>query len=640
MIVIYPAHKPQMKKLTISDFKGDHFDPIQIVESLISFDNKNPKKSLLDILEALNDCDSIVEAVFYKKEKNKRGIDSQKDAVLQELCKELKKEIKTIHLNEIGNSFHILEQKKAINELARIQKIIKYSIQMQDNAEQILSSLFNGENLEELKFLAEIIYAHTTFSKSKNYDVFIAYSKKLETKIGNCFKTALESQDIETSKMCFDILQTLDKEFTLIDEFLLAKDLFTSKMIVHPPALQKIELNHKEQKSDTFKIFLDQTEKIIGDNFGFICLVFGKDEYIDYILSKIYRTLISISLGDFLNVSNPPIFLKCLQSAFESIDCFGKSIKLLFQKFDYSSCTDDIFSRFIFTATLKEKQLFDEILDLFISGNKTLNSYSISGDDVAKSTDFIYIFNKMLTVIDGFITRSEMIYTKENQKDVLDRFSSKLCSLIEKMTVSYKLKLDLINDLIYMHLTNCKYFGDKGETMAKFNDKLVETISFEFDDQIQLSIQFLKGEISNLFFTQPNCHKKLEIYLKKLFASSGLMGEKNFKIFTYRIADVLCKLLYKQVQFVEVDEERLEKINLCIDDLFLSLPINCSSNFVTKFNHLKLFTSAIILDEDKFLDLISKNENSFNELEMKYLVKCRTKKASKKNLSPLLSKKK
>lgn len=619
-----------MRKLTISDFKVEEYDTIQIIEKLSSFDINNPKKTLLEILEASNDCDSIVEAIFYKKEKMKRGLDCQKDQILEELTKELKTEISGIHINEVGNSMFILEQRKVINELTRIKRILMYATQMKDQFEQILDGLLKSEDIEEWKFLADLIYTHITFSKSHEIEIFTVYSKKLEEKISDAFKKSISSGNIELSKACFEIAMILDKEFALIDEFLVIKNLFTSKMAVHPPIISKIELSGLQDNEHTFKAFLKDTETIIANNFDFICIIFGqKDEYIDYILSKIYRTLISINLGNFLNVSNPPIFLNCLQSAAESINSFGKVLKCFFQKFDYLSCTTDIFSVFIFTAILKEKQVFAEILDVYLNGLKALNSYSIGDEPVQKSNDFMFIFGKILIVINAFISRSEKLYSKEIYKEVLESFSNKMCSLVEKMTLKYKSKINLVNDLIYMYIANCRLFGDKGESLQKFNEKLKEAIAKEFEEQIQSSQLFLKNEISNLFFTQPDSHKKLQNYLERLFESQGLLGEKNFKVFACKIANSLYNFLYRQVQFININQEVLARMHRCIDDLFVCLPLVCSAVFLPKFNHLKNLTNAVIIGDSEFEKILSQVPNPFNESEIKYLSKCRSKKTAK-----------
>lgn len=619
-----------MRKLTISDFKTNSFDITQSIEKLSLFDLKDPKRTLLDILEASNDCDSIIEAIFYKKEKMKRGLDSQKEKILEELCIELQNEIENIRLSDNKNSISILEQRKLINELCRIKKILVYSIQMENQAELILDALIKSDDIDEWRLLAELIYAHTTFSKSIDLGIFITYSKKLEKRISETFETSIHTGDTQLSKACFEILAILDKEFCLIDEFLVIKNLFTSKMTVHPPMISKINLGSKENDTNTFTLFLKETEKIISDNYDFICLIFGQDdEYIDYIISKIYRTLISINLGNFLNVSNPPIFLISFQTAFEAVNAFGSAVGCLFQKFDYNSCAIDIFSGFLFTAALKEKQIFDEIFETYMNGSKSINTYSISGSKVEKSNDYLLIYQKLLTIIEAYITRGEKLYSKEIQKDILESFSNRLCLLVEKMTIKYKSKINLIQDLIYLHVSNCKLFKDKGESLSNFNKKLKEAIETEFENLIHLSTMFLRGEISNLFFNHPDCHINLRDYLKKLFESQGLMGEKNFKLMTFKITTSLYEFLYKQLQLININEENSKRISNAIDDLFICIPIACSSSFVPKFNHLKSLIAAVTLKQTEFEELLTKNKNLFNESELKFLRKARSKKPNK-----------
>ncbi len=191
--------------------------------------------------------------------------------------------------------------------------------------------------------------------------------------------------------------------------------------------------------------------------------------------------------------------------------------------------------------------------------------------------------------------------------------------------------MDLINDLIYFYVSNCKLLKDKGDSLANFNKKIQDTIQNEFEAQIQASTAFLKSEISNLTFVQPDCHIKLKNYLKKLFDSQGLIGEKNFKLMAYKIISSLYDLLCKQLQVINISEGNISTINDAIDDLFLSLPIMCSSFFVPKFNHFKSLTDALVLNQADFDELISKNKNDFTDSEVKYLKKIiiRSKRASK-----------
>ncbi len=124
------------------------------------------------------------------------------------------------------------------------------------------------------------------------------------------FQNALENDNISMCKSCFEILTIIDKQFALIDVFLFSTGLLNTNINVYPKPITSIDLTIDVLKDTTFDQLLKDIIKTLEDKYMVICQVFGlSDEYTEYIYSRITKTLISMNLGNFLNVFMSRLFI-------------------------------------------------------------------------------------------------------------------------------------------------------------------------------------------------------------------------------------------------------------------------------------------------------------------------------------------
>ncbi|ELA42797.1 uncharacterized protein VICG_00112 [Vittaforma corneae ATCC 50505] len=509
---------------------------------------------------------------------------------------------------------------------------MKYSLNIDKSEVQVLEALLNSEDTEDWMILAEMIYIHVNYGMGDKTN-FLNFSKKLEEKISNIFQESLNGNNLTACKTCFDILTTIEKQYALIDIFLLSKSLLTTDVNVYPQPLTTVDLSLKVLDNTTFEQFLKNVIQILEDNYIIICRVFGlSDEYCEYIFSKISKTLISMSLNSFLNVSSSSIYLICLQSAFVHLQSFGGFVKSLFPKIDFESSFHEIFSQFIYKAIMKETQIFEEVLEIYLSGAKTLNMYTLNGAKVAKTNNYVRIYENMFVLIDSFLNRREMLYSEENEVEVLKFCSKKLCILIDKMVSSSRDCWDTMKDLFHSYLLNKRFLGEKFQMFDTCNMKLTDATQQEFESMVGMIKTFMKGEILNMFFGEKGSHIKLLEYLRRIHEKSKELGERNTKILFYRILDIIYHLLYTQIQHINFDKSRLANVLQCLDDLSGYFSINVSPSLETKFNHLKLMCEMICADQSQFKAMISQHRISFAEKELRDILKCRDGKGNTKDM--------
>lgn len=622
---------PLMRKATISDFKGASFNPSTIIESASEYNLEEPVKTLDEISNTCFELESLNEAIFFKKEKMKLSLNEQKEQMLNDLCRELKTALNEIDIKEHSRTTEILARRKELMELRTLSKIMKYSLSIEKSELQILESLFKSEDADDWLLLAETVQVQINYGTGDKSN-FLIFSKKLEEKITDIFQNALENDNISMCKSCFEILTIIDKQFALIDVFLFSTGLLNTNINVYPKPITSIDLTIDVLKDTTFDQLLKDIIKTLEDKYMVICQVFGlSDEYTEYIYSRITKTLISMNLGNFLNVTNPAIFLLCLQTAYSNMISFGNIIKTLFPKVDFELSLTEIFNQFIYKATIKEIQLFDEILEIYISGAKSLNNYSIDCIKVAKSSNYVRIYENMFILIDSFLNRKELFYTDENEVEVLTFCSKKLCLLVDKVISSEKDEWNAFHSLFSMYLLNKKFLGDKFILFESCNNKIIECVEQEFENIFGSIKMFLKAEIANMFFVEENAHNKLLIYLRNFYTKSTELGERNRKILFYKIFDVLYGLIYTQIQHISFDSKRLANIKKCLDDLSGYFTVNVSSSLGSKLNHLKAMCELINMNYDEFKLVMAKNKSIFTDKEYRDILKCRDDKKSQKN---------
>lgn len=614
-----------MKKLTISEFKKNVFNTISTISNISSFDINNLKEIQSDLVDANYELDSLKEAIFFKKEKFKGKLNEQKEQILDGLCKELKKALKNVQIKEINNTSNIIRRKKDMVELERLENVLRYMNNIGESNPEILESLFTSEEIDDWILLADIIYSELNFG-SEDKSIYLNYSKKLEDKISDIFRNAISKNEINLCKSCYEILNALDKQEVLMDLFLLSKELLTTEINVHPLLIETINLSPTKMPDTAFNVFLQSLLKLIEDNSIYIHRIFG--EPTDYMISKIFKTSISINLENFLNVGNPAIFLICLKSAYSSLNSFVESLRCMFPRISVAGNAFDIFTPFLYRALLKEVQLFDDILNIFISGTKSLNTYTINGCKIEKTNDYVKIYQHMLVLVDSFLCRKALFYSAENEVEIMMIFAKKLTLIIGKIVSSDCNEISMMRDLVRLYMLNRKILGDKNILFDVFNDKLEDATKDIFNLMVETNKKAIKNIIVSMNFNNYKDPEKLISYLRDMATKIKGFGEKNFHSMLQKSTSSLFSHLYTQILDKCADETTSNNALKLLDSLSRYFSLNAYSLADHNISHLKLICKLIGANERDFKNLLGKEKVSLNEREIQEIVRIKEQKSA------------
>lgn len=612
-----------MKKITISELKTNAFNPVSIVEGMVSVDSSDIRKMQREVDEALLEAQSLKEAIFYKIEKTRKRMEESGEE--SQMYRELESALRGIELSPLGDSSKILEKRNEIVEMKRIKRVLKYSIELEESREQVLDSLLNSESPEDWELLAELIYVHLHAGDQSASETFMKFSKRIEEKMVREFQESLAKNGTAMCRSIFEVLATLSKEFALVDQFLLSKNLLSSRTHVHPPVLTTIDLDGVNMSESSFGLFVAEVMKTLEESKHQIFKIFGSDSrYIEYLFSRIYKTLIAMNLESFLNVSNPAIFLLCIVNAHTKARELGEFLTLTFSRFDYSSRIDEIFNQFVYKASTKETQLFDEVLNILILGAKSVSSFLLLGEKVSKSDDMVSVFERMLIVVNSMMIRSEMLYSDEDEGEILRYFGRRLCIIVDKTVSGDPDKMSVIYKLRRMHRLCRRFFGEKVGLLEDFLSKIVECISQAFEDKIEQNRLFFKGEVSNMFFVQKDGHKKMFEHLKRCLDEARILSAKNYILFSKRTLKHVYELLYKQIQLVSFGPAQSQHFEDCINDLVGYVSLAFKGTIENKFEVLRTAWHLVVVDQKHFPEMYRRALQKMSERELNDLIKCRS----------------
>lgn len=623
-----------MKKITMADLKGDSLDVMPLIENASEFNIEDSKRTLGEISDVCFELDTVREAIFFKQQKIVQGLNEEKEKVLDQTCTELQKAIDEISSKDIPQTSEILSKRRSLTELEVICRVMTYSLNTGDSVEPILNSMVNSNDEDDLKLLADVIHAHVNYSLENN-DIYVAYSKKLEMKISGLFQKALKGEkSLNQCKLYFEILKAVDKELVLVDLFLLSKNLLATNCKVTAPALSEINISQEALSNTEFHSFIKDVTKTLEDSYEFICKVFElHDEYCDHIFTKISKTLIHMSLSNFLNVSNAAIFLLSLQTANSELNSFGVFIKTLFPRVNCESRFSEVLGQFIYKAILKEMHLFEEVLEIFQSGAKSMNTYTLDGVKVAKTNNPKRIYENLFILINAFLVRRESLYTDENEAEVLKFCARKMGVLVDRIVSAEGSGWETMNSLFQLYLMNRRILGPKVVHFGVLNDKLVEEARAQFESVVELVKAMLKGEISKMKFERENAYEAILKILRDVHKKTTALGESNRKLLFYKLVDAIYVFFLERVEQIDLNKKALANALKCVYEVSTYFTINVSPSLEAKFGRLSMICELLGVDKEQFNRLAMRYRSVLNEKEMREITKRRESREPSKSTS-------
>lgn len=610
-----------MAYFNINNFKGGIINPISLINQTVSVENNGSENNFIDILSEL---DSLREAIFFKLEKIKTKENSEADDVILSEFNNWKREIKNISLPSLGPASDLFEKQKKLNELLKIQKILNCCINIKDNTDDNLEILLRSDKIEDLETLAFIIDLHLKYAGQSNLDIFLKYSKKLEEKMISKFKDTMRNEDNILGSKIFNVLAIIGKEYAMIDQFLLSNELLTYKTTIHPPAEPSINLDNLYFEENSFSFFINDIQSIIENKKSQMFKLFGNEiEYREYIFSRIYKTLIGMALEKLLNVSNSAIFLFSFYGAYLKLQSFSHNLILSFPKFDYNIYINEILNQFRYKAINKESQLFDEILSIFLSDAKSINSFFLLGERVMKNEDFSKVYERMLILIDSFFIRSKVFYSDEDEKEILKYFSKRLISIIDKIIVSKKPKIELVSKLRYIFSLNHRFFGEKIMIVDSLNTKISDFIIKTVNEQTENDKSVLSAEISSMPLINSEESKKIINYLQKSFKMADVFDKINKLGLIEDILDYMFVQFCSKLQSEDLSSKKIDVLHDCLNGIVGFISLNYENSIKNSLKKLIMICSMLKLTKEKFLESYKHASCVLNENDLQLLIKYR-----------------
>lgn len=611
-----------MARLLIDDFKNPQFDSVLTVENSLMFNQNTTKEILEDIDEFLLEIESLKEAVFFKIRKLKSSLDGNYNEESSKALERLEVSMKSLKIHPLDDSFLIFKKKLDLSENIRVQRILEFQMKLNKSAEPTLKSLLESENQEDSQVLANLIDCNLKYIKNSDSSLFIEYSKKLEEKMLRDFRNALCEEDYSLGKSIFKVLQIIDKEQSLIDSFLMHNNLLKYDDNITPPFVKELDLDSISLERTLFDSFMDHVTKIMETTQTISYKLFGSEsKYQEYYVSRIFKTLIAVNLDNFLNVENPGVFLYCLSSAFIRVSKFADYLSSNYINFEYDGLRNQIFEQYIGKAVFKETQLFDQVLNGYLSDAKYPNSFIILKTTVGMLNNLEKVYENMLVVINGMLIRREYFYSKENEMEILYFYDKKLEVLLDKIKISSNDKIENLKKLRHIYSLNTKFFKSKFDS---FQEKVLEAINSLLDVIKNTNSSNLKGEIQNLQFGDKYSHKKFISLFKKCIIDAKVLKHANYLSLCDFYIEFTYNICLKHIQKIEISEKTSKNLQIFNDEIDQYISETFKKDEISmKLENLKVVVYLISVDDSKFGDEFQKHILNLEDNERKVILKIR-----------------
>ncbi|KAI5169825.1 hypothetical protein PAEPH01_1030 [Pancytospora epiphaga] len=613
-----------MKKVTLAQLKSDFFSSTAIIEGSVEINPHSISESCKKMNEVIVDLDGLREALFFKSEKIKRKMASYDRNKYTAIVRDIVAFISRISIPPLGDSQFILEKNRKILELKEIQKYLRYTIEINRSGSQVLEALLTTEIKENWVFLSNLIHYSLKNKREEHRELFLEYSKKMEEKMEDEFEKAVNANDCVRARTAFECLAQLDKEATLLDQYMLLIDFFKSDIETTPPLVNVINLDRFALKDNTFDRFIDRLIEALESNILKFYSIFGNTpKYNDYLFGKMYRMMVFRNLEQFLNISNPFLFLLCLKSAYMKLQELADVIRIRCPYFESDFYVNEGFSQYLAKAIQKEKQSFDEIFNILVHGAKSVNSYVLLNNPVVGEDSARRVYEKMLCVVHLMEERRSMFYTAQDEEEILKYFYRKMSVVIENVVIRSSGKMEAIGDMSFIYLITKKYFGSKVYLVRGFVEKLSEAMEEVFKEKFEESKGMIKRKIENLYFLKSEGHVACLNSVKSCISEAESLGGRNFTIYSTGILRETYFRLSKQVLLLVYSQTQCANMLRCLDDFVGYTTFLNNTSVVRQFSHLREIGKLISVGSDLFLSTYEEYKGSISEKELKDLVRCR-----------------
>ncbi len=333
-----------MKKITWNELKHETFNLISLVEDSVEITPTDLENTCSSLNNALNDMESLSEALFFKKEKLGKKARISMDESQQKLQDTLLKQLRRLKLEPLGNARVILEKNQEIVELKTMQKIIRYSIELEENSDKVLKSLLESEAFEDWEFLCILLYYFIKYGDDSKSEIYLKYSGLTEKKLVELFKDSLEKEHLYVCLECFNSLKQLGKSKILFETYFYSFDIIRNPIEITPPSFKIIDISKFNKEADSLIEFCTKIKEAISKYSvnGFYIFKTSED-FNRFAIDKIYSVILNKALEMYLNIKNDYLFLQALDNAYTQVESVGRDIEITAQGISLIPYSSDLF---------------------------------------------------------------------------------------------------------------------------------------------------------------------------------------------------------------------------------------------------------------------------------------------------------
>ncbi|EPR78499.1 Exocyst complex component Sec10 [Spraguea lophii 42_110] len=623
--------------INIKNLNNVHLDPFIYINERVDIHDSNVSSELDKFYQELL---NIEEALFFKKEKLKKGVEEEKKGSVTEIINPLLIKFNKIKLEPLKNIEKILVLTKEIEELKNCHKILSILSEIDKRNYDTLENLYNSDDPEDWMFFSELIVVCEQRNKQTEItEQIIKYSKRMEDKLNMEFKKAYMEENNIAMRDAYAPMNKLNRTRAVLKNFINNLSIMREEFIMEKSHITTIDLEFYEQEENSFHAMIKTIKKFYQKEIIEYENVFDNfTEVLKKINSKIYDEKILKALETFLDDEDPVVFLLNLKDCFKQIESLNSHIVSLYPQVNNESCYD-IFEHYIPLAVKKESEAFDKIFSILVYNKKSDNEYLILGKNIASKLDSVKKFKILLSAFNFTITRGKIFnYEDEDINILTQRFSKRTIEYLREVTQD-KPHFETLDIYFTVFVITKKYFSNS--KIFSFFEYFTEEFSKKIEEISEMLITESKRKIKHIIRNQSLAEynntthtitiKKLVDNLQTLTINSEkYIKDKNSKILLSVVSEYAIDYLnnfYLTLSFSE------DKAKVLLNDLgYLAKFFKKYElfEFYEKTNEVKYKFNILVLDKDNLEGYIKTLELPYNEV--KKTLKCRNDYANVKDV--------
>lgn len=613
-----------MKSIHVSQLRSGSFNLTSLVEEFVDIREDNIFQTHANLVELVGDLENIREGLFFKREKLNTKLRTIQEGLRLEKIDDLNREMSRIVLEPLGTSRNVLERNKEINHLKRIEKAVKYLMEIEKGNFKVLDSLITSDTEEDWKFLCFLL--HNISKVTEDNGKLQEYNKAVEDKMLSVFETGNKQNNKTMMKSAYNSLVEMGKENLLVHSYIYSLDLFKEPVSMEYRKESIIDLDFHTTSHSTFVELIDKIRDVYDSKFRDLGDIFvnTKDVY-KIIHKKVYGDVISTALGDYLKATEPCMFLLGLESCYKNLRILGSFIETIDPDFDGSNATEDLTSQYTRMAVDKEKAFFDQIYEILVLRKQSETKYIILGEEAGGNTDSIFVYKQLLNTISFAFGRSSRFYSDAEEDELIDFFSRKINAFVGSVYDSTQNKFEVVRILQFIYLVTRKYFGDKFCKLETFREKINRKLRDAFEDQIETCTMRIGVRIKQETFENlEGCERVLEVVRHEIGkASEALIRGENFKILTNRILCLLYSALHGRIFQLTFDEPQSRNMVDYVTKILEFAKELGSVEAIQKFTDLQNLAILISISEGDFESFYNSLVGKIHDDEILKALGCR-----------------